>query len=127
MKPFASSARWLVAVLITIQVQNYTGLVIIRQVEFWRKKRAGNQGSGNQAIRHSFRGTKRNECRPGQIFLIADNENNGLKTLAGQVLQERKGVGKKFPSMKAPNHDNIRTYVQICQGSANFRILIGFT
>ena len=36
MKPFASSARWLVAVLIIIQVRNYTCLVLIRQVGFQR-------------------------------------------------------------------------------------------
>jgi hypothetical protein len=45
------------------------------------------------------------------MFLIADNENRRFKTLTGQVLQERKGIGKKFPSMKSPNHNNIRTYV----------------
>jgi hypothetical protein len=38
MKPFASSARWLVAVLIIIQVRNYTCLVIFRQVEIERKR-----------------------------------------------------------------------------------------
>jgi hypothetical protein len=53
MKPFASSARWVVAVFIIIQVWNYTCLVIFRQVEFEsrREARAGNQVIRDQVIR----------------------------------------------------------------------------
>jgi hypothetical protein len=78
MKPFASSARCLVAVLIIIQVRNYTCLVIIRQVEISGKRewRAGNQVMGDLKERYSFRGTTEERIGVGMKFLIPDEGNN---------------------------------------------------